>query len=95
MCLKAEEIQQQWNPQIGDYIIAKASYCCDEDDNCNDIFPCEDCLRMSNEYVISGKYYFHESVGGTHWYYGGHSCVRGLGNRMNSTSCYVRTARIW
>ncbi|WP_237163329.1 hypothetical protein [Paenibacillus sp. BIHB 4019] len=44
---------------------------------------------MANVYVVSGRFDYHESIGGTRWYFGGGNCVRGYGNRINSTSCFV------
>ncbi|GAV11437.1 hypothetical protein [Paenibacillus sp. NAIST15-1] len=87
MCMKATEIQDLWEPQVGDYLVSKASYC--YNGICEPASPCNECLEMSNVYVVSGKYDFHESIGGTHWYYGGHSCGRGHGSLINSTGCYV------
>lgn len=91
MCLQAQEIQSNWNPIVGDYMISKASYCGNNDDGCTDEYPCIDCLEMDNTYVISGQYNYHESVGGTHWFFGGHACVKGNGNMCNDTACYIMT----
>jgi len=91
MCLQAQEIQSNWNPLKGDYMISKASYCGSNDEGCTEEYPCIDCLEMDNTYVISGQYNYHESVGGTHWFFGGHACVKGDGNMCNDTACYIMT----
>jgi len=91
MCLQAQEIQDNWNPLKGDYMISKASYCGSNDEGCTEEYPCIDCLEMDNTYVISGQYNYHESVGGTHWFFGGHACVKGDGNMCNDTACYIMT----
>lgn len=44
-----------------------------------------------NIFVISSKYDYHESIGGTHWYFGGGQCVRGEGNLANETYCHTIT----
>lgn len=89
MCLKANEIQQQWKPEDGDYMVSKASYC--GDDDCNEDTPCSSCLKMSNLWVISGQYNYHESVGGSHWFFGGSACSKDGGNRANDTHCFIMT----
>lgn len=40
-----------------------------------------------NIFVISNKFDFHESLGGTEYYFGGATCVRDGGNVMNETYC--------
>lgn len=91
MCLKAKEIQKLWKPKKGDYMVSKASYCCDENNNCNEKEPCFDCLERDNVYIISGEYKYDESVGGYHYFYGGEACVRGDGNKCNDTFCFIMT----
>lgn len=91
MCYRAKEIQDSWNPQIGDYMVAVASYCSDDESNCDEDKSCDDCLESSNTYVISGQTDFVEEIGGRHWYFGGHPCVIGYGDKMNSTLCYTMT----
>ncbi|ATF13554.1 hypothetical protein A616_16690 [Brevibacillus brevis X23] len=89
MCQKAVELQNIWRVQVGDYISTRSSYC--EEGSCSESQMCLDCAKMANTFVISGKYDYSESIGGTHWFYGGHSSVLGLGNVINSTSCHVMT----
>lgn len=91
MCLEAIEIQNNWEPENGDFMVTKSTYCEGEEneDNCSDEKPCSDCLEMGNVYVISGKYDYAESVGGTHWFFGGGACVRGEGNMCNDTYCSI------
>jgi hypothetical protein len=91
MCYKAKEIQDSWNPTKGDYMVSVATYCCDAKSKCNEKNVCKQCLEMSNVYVVSGETYFVEEIGGRHWFFGGHPCVRGSGHMMNGTSCYVMT----
>ena len=90
MCINSPEIQSKWNPAEGDFMLTKSSYCNDFDE-CTDNIPCPECLEMGNVYVISGKYDFHESIGGTHWFFGGSSCVKGEGNICNDTYCFIMT----
>lgn len=90
MCQRATELQRTWSPKLGDFFITTSSYCSDSLD-CSDSRMCSECIEMSNTYVISGLYDYHEELGGTHWFYGGRGCVRGTGNKINSTSCYVLT----
>jgi hypothetical protein len=91
MCLKAKELQENWTPSIGDYIISKCGYCYDDDKECTKEEPCIDCLKMDNTYVISGQYNYNASIGGTHWFFGGTACVKGDGCMCNDTSCYIMT----
>jgi hypothetical protein len=93
MCYKAKELQDSWNPKIGDYMVSTASYCGNDDPNCDESGICKECLEMSNIYVISGQFDFVEELGGRHWFYGGSPCVKGDGNRMNDTHCYVMTRK--
>lgn len=88
MCLRATELQENWIPSKGDYMVAKASYCYRKS-KCTEDVPCNDCLKSSNIYVVSAQFDYHESVGGTHWYFGGSNCGRGHVNYGNSTQCYV------
>ncbi|PPB13192.1 hypothetical protein C4A77_00550 [Brevibacillus laterosporus] len=90
MCQRAKELQEVWKPKVGDFISTTSCYC-NNQKNCSNDQMCLGCAKMSNTYIISGQYDFAESVGGTHWFYGGHACVRGDGNRLNSTGCYVMT----
>lgn len=90
MCYKAKELQSKWNPKVGDFMSTKASFC-DEEDECSKNNVCEDCLEMSNVFVISGESTFVEEIGGQHWFYGGSPCVKGDGNRMNDTYCFTMT----
>jgi hypothetical protein len=46
---------------------------------------------MTNVYVVSGQYDYRESIGGTHWFFGGHACSRDGGNFANSTACHSMT----
>lgn len=89
MCLKAPEIQKLWEPQDGDFMVSLCSYCSNENEKCTELLPCKDCLEMCNVWVISGRHHGHESVGGDSWFYGGSPCVRGIGNLMNDTHCFV------
>lgn len=91
MCYQAKELQKQWKPQIGDYIISKCGYCYDEDNKCTHDEPCIDCLEMDNTYVISGQFDYNTSVGGTHWFFGGGACVSDYRCKCNDTFCYVMT----
>ena len=91
MCLKADDIQNNWQPIKGDFMCTKHSYCHKNQNGCTDNDPCIDCLKMGNVYVISGEYSYHESVGGIHWFFGGNACVRGEGNLCNDTQCYIMT----
>lgn len=90
MCLKAKEIQKMWKPEIGDYIVSKAKYYCDNAE-CTENEPCEHCLDMCNIYVISGTTKFSEEIGGQHWFYGGSWCARNGENVGNSTFCFIMT----
>lgn len=92
MCLNAEEIQDKWQPQIGDYMLVKAGYCYDNDNiKCNNKNPCPSCLEMDNVFVISGEFEFAKEIGGKHWFYGGGNCARN-GNRLaDDTFCFVMT----
>ena len=85
-CLKSKEIQEEWYPQMGDYMVALASYC-----DCEEKEPCSKCLEMSNVFVISSQFDFNESVGGTHWFFGAGTCIRGEGIKCNSTYSHVMT----
>lgn len=91
MCYKSKELQNSWNPQMGDYMFCKVGYC-EEENVCSDDSPCPECLNRGNIYVISGKYDYCKSIGGTHWFYGGDLCSRDGGNIANETECYVMTA---
>jgi hypothetical protein len=93
MCYKAKELQDIWNPKIGDYMITVASYCGNDDPHCTESKVCKDCLDMSNIFVISGQFDFVEEIGGRHWFYGGSPCVKGDGNRMNDSHCYIMTKK--
>jgi len=42
-----------------------------------------------NIFVISNKYDYHESLGGTRYFFGGDMCTRDGGNILNQTSCYT------
>lgn len=90
MCYKAKELQSQWNPEVGDFMSTKGSYCGDVVE-CNETNLCEECLEMSNVFVISGEFTFVEETGGQHWFFGGSPCARGGGNRMNDTYCFTMT----
>jgi hypothetical protein len=90
MCYKAKEVQQLWSPTEGDFMVAKASYC-GENDECSEDNVCTECLEMSNIFVISGGFTFSQELGGQHWFFGGSPCVRGGGNRMNDTYCFTMT----
>lgn len=89
MCQRATELQSNWKPQEGDFISTTASYC--DEGNCSEQNLCLECAESSNTFVISGQFDYAKDVGGTHWFFGGHGCVRGDGNRINSTACYVMT----
>ena len=91
MCLNSSEIQNNWNPEVGDFMLAKAAYCDEDNIDCTEEKPCAECLESDNVYVISGKYDYAESVGGTHWFYGGMACVNGNGHICNDTQCYIMT----
>lgn len=90
MCYKAKALQSTWKPEVGDFMSTKGSYCGDGDE-CNEKNVCEKCLKMSNVFVISGEFKFVEEIGGQHWFYGGSPCVKGYGNRMNDTYCFIMT----
>ncbi|WP_237712728.1 hypothetical protein [Paenibacillus elgii] len=87
MSQRATELQEIWNPQDGDFFTTTSSYC----GGCNTNRMCKDCARMTNKYVVSGRYDYHKSIGGTHWFFFGHACVRGYGNFADSTASYVFT----
>ena len=90
MCMNSPEIQSKWKPEVGDFMLTKSTYCDEDDENdCTENKPCPDCLEMGNVYVISGKYDYAESVGGTHWFFGGSACIHGDGHRCNDTQCYI------
>lgn len=89
MCLKAPEIQEIWRLQDGDFMVSVCSYCGKESEKCTESLPCKRCLEMCNTWVISGHHRGHESISGDSWFFGGSPCVRGAGNLMNETYCFV------
>jgi len=91
MCLEASEVQNNWKPEVGDFMLALAPYCSDDNKSCTDNKPCSNCLEMDNHYVISGKDNFAKSIGGAHWFFDGSACVKGEGNICNDTHCSIMT----
>jgi len=89
MCMESPEIQTNWNPLVGDFMLTKSSYCDEGNNNCTENKPCSHCLEMGNVYVISGKYDYDKSVGGTHWFFGGGACVNDGGHICNDTHCSI------
>lgn len=87
MCLKSFEIQKQWEPQDGDFMVSKCSYC--RESGCSEEVPCVNCLKMCNTFVISGHHHGHKLIGGDSWFFGGSPCNRNGGNLMNETHCFV------
>ncbi len=90
MCARANEIQQLWKPDVGDYILAKASYCYD-DARCTNEKLCDDCILNDNIFIISSDHKASESIGGTHWFFGASLCNRDGGCLMNDTYSMVMT----
>ena len=92
MCMNSPVIQSKWNPSEGDFMLTKSSYCDEDNENdCTNNKPCPHCLEMGNVYVISGKYDYAESVGGTHYFFGGGACVNDGGHSCNDTQCSIMT----
>ena len=89
MCLSAPEIQNNWNPDVGDFMLTKSTYCDEGENDCTENKPCSHCLEMGNVYVISGKYDYAQSVGGTHYFFGGGACVNDGGHTCNDTYCSI------
>lgn len=91
MCARAAELQKMWFPSIGDYIIAKASYCGGSNQNCTDSIPCDDCIKNDNIFVIDNSFNYAESIGGTYWFFGSTLCSKDGGCITRDTCCSVIT----
>ncbi len=91
MCAKAKELQENYIPSDGDYVIAKASYDSDFNVNCSDDNPCDECIVDDNIFVIDNHYDYAKSIGGTYWFFDGTLCSKDGGNIANDTCCSVIT----